>query len=267
MGQDTCQEAPGSTDLEGWRRAIELGWLPTFRLEAIAAAFQDLGLHTDQNVRNRLTRHLTDVIIKKLRSLVGFNHPNLGEDIIYRVHGEIFEALLDPNSKDGKALREAFIPRVSFRIKDAIAAERRNSRIPVAVTINKTLKDRTIVETVRIVPAGDPGGEANDSEADSERSPARNSNRDLTLLDGVRDLDQAIDIVRFMKVVPDERKRLAFYLYMDRVPFGSTKGYSIARALGISSKTAKEWVEEVQTLLASNEEIQELQKASLGDNT
>jgi len=67
--------------------------------------------------------------------------------------------------------------------------------------------------------------------------------------------------------VPNERKRLAFYLHMDKVPFGSTRGYSIAKALDISAKTAKEWVEEFRSILESDTEIQELQKASLGDRT
>lgn len=268
MSHNRRSEAPpDSTDLEGWRGAINAGLLSKFRMEAIVAALQDLGPLADQSVRNPLARHLSDFIMKKLRSLVGFNHPNQGKDIIYRVHGEIFEALLTPESKDGKALREAFVPRLTFRIKDAIAAERRHSRIPVSGKIKKTLKDRTFVETVRVIPAKEPGSAANDSQFDTGRTPARNSNRDLSLLDGVRDLDQSIDIARLMQLVTDERKRLAFHLHMDGVPFGSTKGNSIARALGISSKTAAEWVEEVKALLASDEQIQELQKSSVGDST
>ena len=54
---------------------------------------------------------------------------------------------------------------------------------------------------------------------------------------------------------------------MDDVPFGSTRGYSIAQALGVSAKTAKQWVEEVRELLQLDHEIQELQKASVGDHT
>ena len=93
-----------------------------------------------------------------LRARVGFNHPNQGEDIIYRVHAEIFEALLKPNSKDGKALREAFGPRVMFRLKTAIAVEHKHSRIPVEGKIKKSgkeSKDKT-PEIVRTVGPADP---------------------------------------------------------------------------------------------------------------
>ena len=182
------------------------------------------------------------------------------------MHGQLFEALLKPNSADGKALRQAFTARVSFRIKDAIAAEHQHSRVPVEAKITKSVKGRKIAETVQIVPNHEPSDAANDSGSDDETSP-HNSNRDLNLLNGVRDLDQKIDIEHFLKVVTDDRKRLAFYLHMDRVPYGSERGNSIARALGVSAKTAKEWVEEVREILQSDTEIQELQKASLGDHT
>jgi hypothetical protein len=260
------QQPPEPTDLEGWRQAIHQRLLPTFRLEALVAAIQDLGPLADSKVRNPLAKHLSDAMSRLLRRFVGMNHPNRGEDTIYRVHGQLFEALLKPNSADGKALREAFTARVSFRIKDAIATELQHSRIRVEATIEKSAKGPKIDETVQIVPSHEPPDAANDSDVDEDASP-RNANRDLSLLDGVRDLDQRIDIKHFLKSVPDERKRLAFYLHMDDVPYGSKRGNSIARALGISAKTAKEWVEEVQKILRSATEIQDLQKASLGDHT
>jgi hypothetical protein len=123
------QKAPKSTDLEGWRAAISQASLSTFRLEDIVAAIQDLGPLVDSNVRNPLAKHLSDAMTKLLRKLVRTHHPNRGDDIIYRVHGQLFEALLKPNSADGKGLRQAFTARVSFRVKDAIAAEYQHSRI------------------------------------------------------------------------------------------------------------------------------------------
>jgi hypothetical protein len=257
---------PASTDLEGWRKAINDRLLPTFRLEAIAAALQDLGPLADSKVRNPLAKHLSDAMTKILRQLVGTNHSNQGEDIIYRVHSQLFDALLDPHSADGRGLREAFTARVSFRIKDAIATEQRHSRIPTAAKVKRSVQGRTIEEIVRIAPPSEAGDDANDFDTGDDAS-FRNSNRDLTLLHGVRDLDQRIDIKRFLAGVPDERKRLAFYLYMDDVPFGSKRAYSIAQALDISAKTAKDWVEEVLEILGADSEIQELQRVSLGDNT
>jgi len=264
---------PDSTDLEGWRQAIAEGRLYSFRLEALVAAIQDLGPTTDGKVRNALAKRLSDAMIKILRGNVGFNHPNQGEDIIYRVHFELFEALLDPSSKDGKGLRVAFLSRVAFRVKDALAVEYRHSRIPVEAKIKKTGAGKEpnagkSVETVRIVEAGESPCPANDGDApDGEETGVRSSNRDLSLLHGVRDFDQQIDVDRLLELVTDERKRLAFYLHMDGVPFESTKGNSIAKAVGKSSKTAEQWVREVQEFLKSEERIQELLTSRMGDRT
>jgi hypothetical protein len=67
---------PGSTDLDGWRQAIDDGRLSTFRLEALVAALQDLGLTTDSKVRNALAKHLSDATLKMLQKRVGLNHAN-----------------------------------------------------------------------------------------------------------------------------------------------------------------------------------------------
>lgn len=47
MDTQSGEEAPPkSTDLDGWRQAIADDRLKAFRLEALAAAFQDLGIET-----------------------------------------------------------------------------------------------------------------------------------------------------------------------------------------------------------------------------
>ncbi len=48
IGEDS---PPNSTDLEGWRQAIADDSLTAFKLEAIAAAFQDLG-PDDKSIQN-----------------------------------------------------------------------------------------------------------------------------------------------------------------------------------------------------------------------
>jgi hypothetical protein len=262
---------PESTDLEGWRQAIAKSHLPAFRLEALVAALQDLGPTTDAKVRNALAKHLSDSMIKMLRKHVGFNHRNQGEDIIYRVHEEMFEALLEPHSADGKALRAAFGPRVLFRVKDAISVENRHGRIPVEGKVKvarKGLKpgDDTFTEIIRTTGPGKPPEPANDMNlSDGEDAGPNTANRDLSLLDGVRDLDEQIDVARLLALVTDDRKRLAFYLHMDRVPYKSKKWNSIAKAINKSSETAKDWVEEVQELLKLDKEVQELQNSRMGD--
>ncbi len=248
---------PKSTDLEGWGQAIADRRLGTFRLEAIVAAIQDLGPTVDKNVRNALAKHLSDSMIGMLRWAVGFNHPNQGEDIIYRVHFELFEALLDPGSADGQGLRDAFGPRVMFRVKDAIAVEFRHVRIPLKAKIKKSdqakkIADTKVDEIGRLLRPTEPKGLAEDAGLwDGEEAGSRNSNRDLTLLNGVRDADEQIDVERVLANVKNYKKRLAFRLYMDDVPFKSKKGNSIAKALDISDKTAEHWIEEVQNLLKS----------------
>ena len=49
--------------------------------------------------------------------------------------------------------------------------------------------------------------------------------------------------------IKDDRKRLAFRLYMDDVPFKSKRHHSIAKALGIDEKTARLWIEEIKAQL------------------
>lgn len=106
MTKHLGEKSPPSTDLDGWRQAIAEGRLKTFRLEHIAAAFQDLGPE-DRTVYERLAKHLSGAITGMLVKRVDKNRPNQGEDIILEVHDEIFEALLQPHTADGKALRVA----------------------------------------------------------------------------------------------------------------------------------------------------------------
>src|SRR5205823_4183673 len=121
---------PGSKDLEGWRRVVRGGIPRKFRLEAIVAAIQDLGPNSDKEVIHALAKHLSDALMHLLRRYVSTSHPNRGDDVIYRAYGLIVDALLRPDSADGKALRRAFAPRVKFRIADAIVSERRAARKP-----------------------------------------------------------------------------------------------------------------------------------------
>jgi hypothetical protein len=288
------ERSPASTDIEGWRRAVAEGALAGFRLEALVAALQDLGPQADANVKRALVKQLNDAMLRMLRSFVGFNHPNQGEEIIYRVHHQLFDALLRPTSADGRALRAGFANIVSYRVKDAIAMEYRHSRIPMRPDAKGTDGDELddelpVAANDRTSPPARPDGAGNRTRelgadastfddlpdlgeqgdpadvSDGEDAPGRYSNRDMTLLDGVRDLDEQLDVVRILREVTDHRKRLAFYLHMQGVPFGSTKGHSIAKALGKSKETVTDWVEEVRAQLKTNKEVQDLRKQSVGE--
>jgi hypothetical protein len=228
---------PRSTDLEGWRRAVTEGRHTSFRPEDIVAAIQDLGPCADKAVLNPLAKHLSDALLRILRARVGLNHPNRGDDIIDRVAGQLFEAVLRPTSADGKALRVAFGPRVAFRIKDALAAEARATR-------HVSIRDAD-------ARAESLGGRGSDTPA--ERMP--------TQCDPADAAGQGMDVEAILEQVTDDRKRLAFRLHMDGVPCKSKKSDSIAKALGISEKTAREWVKEVQELLSSVPAVQAIQEA------
>jgi DNA-directed RNA polymerase specialized sigma24 family protein len=257
MDASTGEEPPlDSTDVAGWKRVVAGSLLDRLPLEAIAAALQDLRLNTDLGLRNDLAKNLSDRVYRLLRRQVGRNHPNEGWDIIDRVHVQVFEALAQPSSADAKGLRQAFVPRVLFRLKDAIAKEARERRIP----------DEIMVKPQEAAPADPPGGDGQEVEfddanrqsdvaeaagpPDGDDAPPAKARWNPTLLDGVRATDQQIDTDRFLaENITDDQKRLAFRLYMDDVPFKSKKHHSIAKALGIDEKTARLWIEEIKAQL------------------
>jgi alcohol dehydrogenase class IV len=228
---------PDSTDLEGWRRAVNDGHHKRYRLEAIVAAIQDLGPCTDKAVLNPLAKHLSDALLHILRKLVSVNHPNRGVDLIERTHGQIIDAILQPECADGKALRLAFVPRVTFRLKDALTADANAAR-------NRE-RHEAEVRAGRATQRGTDGA--------AHDVPRKN--------EAPSELDECLDVGHILEQVTDDQKRLAFRLFMDGVPFKSKKAASIAEALGISEKTAREWVNEVQELLSSVPAAQELLKS------
>ena len=216
MDTNTCAETPpDSTDLDGWRLAVSDGRFREFKMEAVIAAIQDLGPKADKRVLNPLVLHVSDTILRILRWKVSRDHRNEGEDIITRAHAQLVQAMLNPKSADGKGLRAAFVPRVQFRAGDAIRAE---------------LKQEKREQTT-------------ETELDTEEQPLQQE------IDPWQVLDEQIDVERVLSHVTDERKRLAFRLHMERVPLESKRGASIAKTVGVSSKTAGKWIEEVQALL------------------
>ena len=206
---------PRSTDLDGWRQAVADGRYRKFKLETIVAAIQDLGPKTDKSVLNTLALHLSDTILRILRWRVGRNHRNEGKDIIEDAHGQIVQAMLNPKSADGKGLREAFVPRVQFRAADAIREDRKTEA----------------------------------RERDNEALANVAGNRSPQETNPCQELDQQMDLESVLSHVTDERKRLAFRLHMDGIPLESKRTASIAKALGVSSKTAGQWIEEVRAQL------------------
>jgi transposase len=68
-----------------------------------------------------------------------------------------------------------------------------------------------------------------------------------------------------LALIPDWRKRFAFRLYMEDIPYGSKKTYSIAKAVGVSSKTVEAWIDEIRRFLVATDQVQELLGKKAGE--
>jgi DNA-directed RNA polymerase specialized sigma24 family protein len=217
MDHETGEDAPPSTDLAAWRRAVCDGRFRVFRMESVVAAVQDLGPTTDKAVMNPLVLHVSDTITRMLRGMIGRNHRNEGEDMIARAHAKLVTAMFNPESADGKGLRVAFGFRVGKRAADAIRAE---AKI-----------EKRELET--------------ETKDDARAEPA------TVEVDPWQEVNEQMDVERVLAHVADDQKRLAFRLHMEGAPLESTKKGSVVKALGVSRKTAEKWIEEVRALLAT----------------
>ena len=62
--------------------------------------------------------------------------------------------------------------------------------------------------------------------------------------------EQRLHVKLLLDRIGDERKRKAFELHMEGIPYGGEKGHTIAGVLRISRDTARDWVEDVRAQLA-----------------
>ena len=271
------ERSPSPKDLDGWRRFIAEGRHSDMKPENLVAAIQDLGPATRIDILNPLLNTLTAHAIKFLRRQVGTNHPNGGQDIIDRAHHDLILALFEPASADGKGFREAYYSRLSFRLKDAIAKELRQRRTEQDVIVAKakrrdqhpskaTLKtpssdySKQEMEDDQI-DADDDEHELADAESaaissfgnatndDDDASPSR-AHYDPELTDREDKVFDELSVRLILeKLVPDERKRQAYWLAKMGVPAKSKRTLSIAQALDIDESTARSWIEEVTQIL------------------
>jgi DNA-directed RNA polymerase specialized sigma24 family protein len=206
--------APSPTDRAGWRRAVQQEPLAQFRMEDIVAAVQAMLRDNDQTLLSALVNYVSETLMRNLSKRVSKNHRNEGRDIIERAHDTIIDAMLRPDSADGRALTKTFGSCVRFRLADAIRHEQLNAQREPSYDLDV---------------AGNPIEPADDS--------------------SWLEIEANAEVEKVLSVVADERKRLAFRLFMDRVPYDAQRGPSISKALGISEKTARDWVGEVQAQL------------------
>lgn len=277
MGENFRQDSPpGAKDLEEWRRVIAEGHLLALPPEELVAALQDMGPSADKQVRNALAKALSDDSIRRLRRSVGKNHPNEGWDIIYRAHEDLFKAIGKPNSADGKGFREAYVPRLLYRLKDAIAKEYRERRTENDILAEKANKKHKSAkpqkpaqpdEPVAVIEEIDGDNEDDlayieasqtvalpfDTGSDDDDAVPTKTEHDPELMADVNAMLEQMDVNRLLENnIPNEKKRLAFRLFMDLVPFKSTKKettHSIADVLEIDESTARNWIKEVIEIL------------------
>jgi DNA-directed RNA polymerase specialized sigma24 family protein len=218
-GAKSPEEPPSPFDLEGWRSVAAGDRLRLLRPEDIVAAIQHIGPNGDQRVLADLITYVSGELLRIIKRLVGKNQRNEGEDIIWRAHHQLIVAVLKPDSKDGQALCKTFRTCVEFRVADAIRAERKYAlrNQPYKMQPGVTDHGEEVIETIEPPDAGS---------------------------------EQVVDVQRLLNRITDPRKREAFRLHMDGCPLGPGIGTtSIAEQLGISAKTAGEWVAEIKAFL------------------
>jgi len=201
-------------DSEGWKKVIERKELDQYHIQDVVLAareFNDIG---DRKALAPLMGHISDQILNVLRGYVGTNYYNEGKDIIHDVHSKMMHALLIPNSKDGQALCEAFVPRIRFRALDEIKAEKkRRNRYPNSENV--------------------PG----DIFKEKSHSP-------------FEQVEENKYVDQILEMIPDHKKRLAFRLHLDGCPIESSKGAdSISEAVGKTARTVGTWIKEIKSLL------------------
>lgn len=218
MEMKDLEEWPAPSDDEGWAAVVAADRLGICPPGLVVGALRALFLMGDRRLVDALTLHLSDLITRRLRRLIGTDHRNAGEDIIERAHGALMEAVFDPMSKDGADLVEAFEPRVRFRGIDAARLEGRyQRRFPALAT--------------------DGDGEVL-APADNRMDAGAGS----------------IEVSHLLSRIRDPRKRLAFRLAMEgmRVRSGDP---CVATVLGCDPKTAAAWIAEARAILAAELEI------------
>lgn len=112
-------------DVKGWRKIVGRSELDKYFIQDVVRAARTYADCDDRETLVALIGHISDQILKVLRAYVGTNHLNDGKNIIYDAHSTLIHAVLDPDSKDGEGLCEAFVKRVQFRALDEIKEERK----------------------------------------------------------------------------------------------------------------------------------------------
>lgn len=195
-----------------WGELAEAGRLGTYKPEEVVRACRQMGHLLGGRVQGKLLRHLSSVARPYLMRRVNRNMPNGGVDAVDDVLSAMSQAIVDPTAKDGAGYEAAFHTKLEQRLLDRVRQWRRDQ-----ARIEPFPTDEDTGETVEPADA-----------------------RTLT----PEEIAMAGDLIARL---PDKWRR-AFLL--DRAGFKmSSKGESISKMLGITPKTADDWVEKAKALL------------------
>lgn len=203
--------APPPDDLKGWSDVIAAsGELDRLRREGVIKAVRHRAVQADKRVFSGLMAFLNRVILKDVGNRVNSGWQNNGKEITERVHHQLIAAVLDRNSADGKQMETRYWAVVKTRTIDAVRKEcKKLATTPDAISLDDA---EGIIETT-----------------------------------GATELAELrADLERILHMISDERKRLAVRLHLQGVPLKPGKGTtSISGVLGVSDKTAGQWVAEM----------------------
>lgn len=210
---DADDEPPLPSDHGAWCQVVRNGQLSRFPEAKIVAAVQaqHKRLERDQRIIDQMAEYVSDRMMRILRRAISTDFPNEGWDLVEAAHEKMLKALFLPQSPDGKGLRTAFKGTLVHRATDQAR--------------------KAILEKQRFSYAEDPGVLPTRSE--ELYSLAEQEAHVRALLDRIR----------------DPQTRQAFELHMDGVPYGGTKGKSIAAELGISADKAAKLVKDAKRQL------------------
>ena len=213
---DADDEPPLPTDHDAWSRIVQRGHVQRYPEALLVAAIQE-GFNkpgVDQRIISKMAEYISDRMQAVIRGAVLKKpFPDQGRGIVEAAHGEMLKALFSPNSADGKALRSAFFGTLRHRATDHVRTAKAAMK-----------RSGEMPENVGDEPA--------------KQSPPFSVD------------EQTLHVKLILEKVTDERKRKAFELHMEGVPYGGEKGHSIAGVLGINRDTARAWVDEVRAQLA-----------------
>jgi len=205
------QGAPPPDDAKGWSDVIATsGALEQLRREDVIKAARCGAIQADKRVFSALMAFLNRIVLKDVRNRVNSGWQNSGQEIIDRVHHHLITAVLDPDAADGKQMEKRYWAVVKTRTIDAVREEQKKlARTPDSISLD-----------------------------DAEEIIAGTDDTELA--------EMRADLERILSLVADERKRYAVRLHLQGVPLKPGKGtISISEALGVSDKTAGQWVAEM----------------------